>query len=191
MRVVLVDAPDSFLAERERLGHDHRDEMWEGELHMVPQPSGHHQRMAHELGAVLLPLAKAAGLIGLQEPGVHRPGRTDSWRVPELGYCRPEHYSRQKGVVGPTELLVEIRSPRDETYAKLPYYADLGCRDVLVIDRDSLAVELFVLDGDRLVPAAPDGAGRVWLASVNAWIGRIEGPGLRVEWEGGQADLVF
>ncbi|MBA3983821.1 MAG: hypothetical protein H0X61_09880 [Acidimicrobiia bacterium] len=39
MRAVMLDVPVALLAERQRLGHDLFDEMWEGELHMVPHPA--------------------------------------------------------------------------------------------------------------------------------------------------------
>ena len=185
LRAVWLDVPDHFLDERHRLGHDHQDEMWEGVLHMVPQPSGRHQRLAYELGAVLLPLAKAKGLVGLQEPAVYRPGGTQSWRIPELGYCRPENYSEERGIEGRAELVVEIRSPYDETYDKLPFYAETGCQEVLVIDRDSCEVELFTLDDEQWRRTT----GPVTLTSVGATVTTIGGPGLQVTWDGGSADV--
>lgn len=39
VRVVFLEAPEQLLAERRRLGFDGRDEMWEGELHMVHRRS--------------------------------------------------------------------------------------------------------------------------------------------------------
>jgi hypothetical protein len=38
----MLDVPAALLAERQRLGLDLFDEMWEGELHMVPPPSAEH-----------------------------------------------------------------------------------------------------------------------------------------------------
>jgi Uma2 family endonuclease len=182
---VWLEVPDHFLEERHRLGHDHQDEMWEGVLHMVPQPTGRHQRLAYEIGVVLHPLAEAKGLVGLLEPAVYRPGRSDSWRIPELGYCRPENYSDERGIEGRAELVVEIRSPRDETYDKLPFYADVGCQEVLVIDRDTCAVELFRLEGNDFVRSA----GEVRLASVDATIATLHESGVRVTWAGGSVEV--
>jgi hypothetical protein len=34
----MLDAPQAMLDERRRPGHDVRDEMWDGVLHMVPPP---------------------------------------------------------------------------------------------------------------------------------------------------------
>ncbi|MCA1846604.1 MAG: Uma2 family endonuclease [Actinobacteria bacterium] len=185
MRVLMLEAPDHFLEERHRLGHDHQDEMWEGVLHVVPQPSSRHQHLAHNVGAILLPLAQGKGLIGMQEPAVYRPGRTDSWRVPELAYAAPKYVS-ERGIEGRAELAVEIRSPRDETYDKLPFYAEMRCQELLVIDRDTCAVELFSLDGQEFRRTT----GPVSLLSVGTTVAAIDGPGLRVTWDGGTADVV-
>src|ERR687886_983151 len=146
----MVDAPAHFLEERRRLGHDRRDEMWEGVLHLVPQPISRHQWLAIKLAAVLVPRAEAKGLYPMQEPSVFRPGRTDSWRIPELGFARPEYVSR-RGIEGRAELVVEVHSPGDETYDKLPFYGEVGCQELLVIDRDSVAIELFVQQDAAMV----------------------------------------
>ena len=184
LRAVWLDVPDHFLDERHRLGHDHQDEMWEGVLHMVPQPASRHQRLAHEIGAMLLPLAKAKGLLGMQEPALYSPRRDDSWRVPELAYAGPEHVS-ERGIEGRAELVVEIRSPRDETYDKLPFYAAMGCQEVLVIDRDTCAVELFSLEGSEFVRTT----GEVRLTSVDATVLQIDIAALRLSWGTGSADV--
>ena len=178
----MTDAPAHFLEERRRLGHDRRDEMWEGVLHLVPQPASRHQRLAHKLGAVLLPLAEAKDLIGMQEPAVYRPGRTDSWRIPELGYACREHVS-ERGIEG----RAEVRSPGDETYDKLPFYGEVGCRELLVVDHDTLALELFLLQEGAMVATPAEAAGRFRLDSVEAFIG----PAIRIDWDGGSADIVL
>jgi hypothetical protein len=43
----------------------------------------------------------------------------------------------------------------DETYDKLPWYLARGAEEVLFVNRDSLALELFTSDGP--VPADDDG----------------------------------
>jgi Uma2 family endonuclease len=151
---------------------------------MVPQPLSRDQRLAYEIGAVLHPLAKAKGLLGMQEPSVFNPHRGDSWRVPELGYARPEHVS-ERGIEGRAELVVEVRSPRDETYDKLPFYAEMGCQEVLVVDRDTCAVELFRLEGDGYERSERE----VRLASVDATITSLHESGVRLTWAGGSADV--
>ena len=52
MDAVLAMVPAALLEQRRRKGHDIFDEMWEGVLHMVPQPSSAHQRMEFDLAVV-------------------------------------------------------------------------------------------------------------------------------------------
>jgi len=60
--------------------------------------------------------------------------------VPDLAVYRGDQAS-ERGAEG-AELVVEIRSPGDESLAKLPWYLDGGCREVLIVDRDSLVAVL-------------------------------------------------
>ena len=46
---------------------------------------------------------------------------------------------------GAADFLVEVISPDDRTREKLPYFASLGVRELLLIDRDPWAVELYRL----------------------------------------------
>lgn len=48
---------DDLLAERERLGLDRRDEVWEGVLHMIPPPSTRHELLAPQLVRLIGPYA--------------------------------------------------------------------------------------------------------------------------------------
>jgi Uma2 family endonuclease len=189
MRAVLVEAPESLIEERRRKGHDRFDEMWEGVLHMVPAPSGPHQRLTFKLGAALLPLAEAGGMVISQDTGLYRPGVDASdYRVPDLLVARAEH-ATQRGVDGRAELAVEIRSPRDETYAKLGFYAEVGVQELLVVDRDTLALELFVLRGGTLHAALPDAEGAFRLGSLSLTVATVVGPVLRLTWPGGTAEF--
>lgn len=187
MRRVIIDPPPHFLEERRRLGQDVRDEMWDGVVHVVPSPSPWHQYFAHRLGHVLFPLAQARGLLATHETMLERPGTDRDWRVPDLLYA-PFERAAQRGIQGHAALVIEVRSPGDETYEKLPFYAEVGCGEVLVIDRDTGAVELFSLgDAGEYVRTT----GSVELASLGATVTTIDGPGVRVTWEGGSADVLL
>jgi Uma2 family endonuclease len=102
-------------------------------------------------------------------------------------YARPEQVS-ERGVEGAVPLVVEIRSPGDETDLKLPWYAGLGVAEVLVIDPATRSAEVHVLRSGRLVPAVATGAGLEVLA-VGARLRVRAGPTLLVEWEGGAVNL--
>ena len=186
MRTVIIDPPSDSLEERRRLGQDIRDEMWDGVVHVVPSPSTWHQRFAHRLAVVLFPLAEAKGLLATHVTAVYRPGEDRDWRVPDLLYAPYEH-ALTRGIEGNAALVIEVRSPGEETYDKLPFYAEVGCREVLVIDRDTCAVELFSLDDGQSVRTTDS----VGLAALGVTITTIAGPGVRVTWEGGAADVLL
>lgn len=180
MRAVMLEVPEHLLEERRRLGHDVWDEMWEGVLHMVPPPSGWHQVLAHRLGLALDAAAKARGLVGSHETGVFRPGTEPpewDYRIPDLVYSRREHRS-ERGVEGVAELAIEVRSPGDESYDKVPFYAEVGCREVLIVDQNTLAMDLFVR-GERQPEAR-----EYRLESLGVTVATLDGPALRITWEG-------
>ncbi|MDN5933289.1 MAG: Uma2 family endonuclease, partial [Pseudonocardia sp.] len=108
MRVVMVDAPQSMLDERRRLGIDGRDEMWDGVLHVVPPAGGPHQRLGGSFFVVTHPLADRRGLVAHFETGLFDSEK--NFRVPDLSFSRPEHLS-ERGVEG-ADLVVEVRSAR-------------------------------------------------------------------------------
>ena len=162
------------------------DEIWDGLLHMVPQPSARHQRFAMELALVFAPLAKAAGLVPLYETGLFK---TDTdYRVPDQTYARPELLT-DRGVEGAAELVVEILSPGDETYDKLDWYAGVGVAEILVIDPESLAVELFAGRAGRAVLVQPASCGTLHVAALGADLLVTDGPLLRITWETGTAEI--
>ncbi len=180
----MLEVDERLLEDRRRRGADRWDEMWEGVLHMVPPPSDRHQEVAGELFLVLAGLAKARGLAARYETGLFRPGVADDYRVPDQTYARPELLAH-RGVDGAADLVVEIRSPNDETDQKLPWYADLGVREVLVIDPKTLAIELH-RDGG---PVAPDADGGFRSEVLGARFESPAGGPLRITWDGGRADI--
>ncbi|HSH61178.1 MAG TPA: Uma2 family endonuclease [Acidimicrobiales bacterium] len=189
MRAVLLHVPESMLEERRRKGHDVWDEVWEGVLHMVPPPSGLHQRFGTELVVALVPLSKARGLVASHETGLFRPGAGQSdYRIPDLVVSRPKNATDQ-GVEGRAELVVELRSPGDESYEKLSFYSDLEVREALVIDPESCQVELFALSGGRLQAVAADASGSVTSTALAITFTPVEGPALHLSWDGGEAEV--
>jgi Uma2 family endonuclease len=178
MRAVV---PESLLAERRKLGHDCFDEMWKGELHMVPSPSFQHQQLASWLVAACWPVARQAGLVVSMETGLFDPAVADSssYRQPDVVVARPEHTSN-RGAEGEAELVVEIRSPDDETYLKLPFYERMGVHEVLVVELD-ISLRHWTRHGETLLEVAPDREGWVQLTSLPVRMQRDQRGGLRME----------
>lgn len=184
MRVLMLDAPQTMLDERRRLGLDGHDEMWDGVLHMVPPAGDAHRGLSLEFTYVVGPLAKRRGLVPRMETGLF--DSDDDYRVPDQLYRLPEHGSR-RGAEG-AELVVEVRSPDDDTYRKFDFHAALGVREVLVLHPDDRRVELFRLIEDRLLPVSPDASGAVESAVLGIRLATVDGL-LRVTWAEGTADV--
>ncbi len=182
MQALFLDAPRAVLDERRRLGLDRRDEVWDGVLHVVPPPGGPHQRLSGAFFIVVGPLAAARGLVPHPETGLYR---TESdYRVPDQLYCRAEHLS-DRGAEG-AELVVEVRSDGDETYRKLPFYAAVGVREVLVLHpRDRTAEPFRAVDGD-LRPVSPDAEGGLRSDVLGVHLLTVDGR-LRIAWPEGSA----
>ena len=152
MRGVLLEVPPALLAERARLGIDVFDEMWEGELHLAPPPSEEHQRIGTKLVVALDPVAEDCGMLARYETGLFDPSAPEGsdYRVPDLVVFAAGRRS-DRGVEGGAALVVEIRSPGDESLEKLAFYERVGVGEVLVIDRDSKGLRHWSRVGDELV----------------------------------------
>jgi len=178
----MLEVPQALLEERRARGADRWDEMWEGELHMVPPPSEQHQAVGTKLVRALAPLAEARGLEARYETGLFRPAVDNDYKVPDQLYARPELRS-DRGFEGGAALVVEILIPGDETYVKLDWYGSIGVGEVLVIDPDTRRVELFSNRDGHMVPVEP-----VVITSLGVQAETVGGK-LRLTWDGGTADI--
>ncbi|MBV9942343.1 MAG: Uma2 family endonuclease [Solirubrobacterales bacterium] len=111
-----------------------------------------------QLAVLLDPLARAAGLEAVAG-GVNL-GDEDSYRIPDASL-----HQRSSGgtYVSSAALVVEIRSPGDDT--EIPFYAERGVEEVLIVDPRKRQVEWLGLRpdggyeriaGSRLIEAGPD-----------------------------------
>jgi Uma2 family endonuclease len=151
MRTLLPDPPpdelrgplEQLLERRRKQGIDIRDEVWEGVLHMNPVSHWRHAKLQAELNELLGPRARAAGLDRVAEINI---GEPDDFRVPDGALTRPGTGELWNATAA---LIVEVLSPGDETWQKLPFYAARGVQEALIIDPDAHAVQWFGLtDGD-------------------------------------------
>ncbi|HKB15342.1 MAG TPA: Uma2 family endonuclease [Planctomycetota bacterium] len=163
-RAVLLDplSIERLLRERRRTGAHARDEVWEGVLHVVPGPSVEHQNVLLELASILRQaVAHPSGGLAIQELNTADPVRElGDFRIPDVVVLLPGSIPLLKRglfVAGGPDLVVEVRSPGDETDEKVPFYGRIGVRELLVVDAETKRVELLRHDGRMLsrVEATP------------------------------------
>jgi len=186
MRVLMLEPPPDLLEDRRRKGLDHRDEVWDGVVHMVPPPSLWHQKFEGRLWAVLEPLASLRGLDCVHNAGLYRGDQ--NYRVPDLIVFRPEHGS-DRGVEAHAEIVVELLSPNDESREKLPFYESVRVSEVFLIDSGTRAVELYALRRGRLLAMKPDGNGAFRSEVLGLELRPVAGPRLLLTWDGGSAEI--
>ncbi len=112
---------------------------------MVPAPSGEHADISQQLAEVLGPLARAAGLTATMSE-FNLGDSEEDFRVPDGGV----HRERPRGGWHTTAaLIVEIVSPGDESWKKLPFYAAHAVDEVLIVDPSDHTVHWLALaDGE-------------------------------------------
>jgi Uma2 family endonuclease len=132
MRALVLDPAtaglDELLQRRRRSGFDCLDEVWEGVLHLVPAPSYGHGDLESQLHAILRPLAREAGLTMIGQSNLGE-GEHD-FRVPDGALHRPGARGTWHRTAA---LVIEIVSPGDESWEKLPFYAARDIDEVLIV----------------------------------------------------------
>jgi len=173
MRTLLPDPPpaefEALLERRRRWGADSHDEVWEGVMHMSPEPSRVHLDVQQQLAELLGPLARAAGLV----PGIggFNLGTEDDYRAPDGGLFR----ERSAAVWNSTAaLVVEILSPGDETVEKMPFYAAHRVDELLIVDPADRTVDWLTLDAQQGEYRAVDRSRLIDLGPAEL--------GMRIDW---------
>jgi len=141
--------------QRRATGADRYDEVWEGVYWMMPMPNDEHQELVTRLAGLLEFAVDWPGL-GRVRAGVNLSDHEDDWeqncRVPDLAVFLNEGaaVNRRSHWRGPADFLVEIVSPHDRTWEKIPFYSRLGVVELLIVDRDPWQLELYRHDVGEL-----------------------------------------
>jgi Uma2 family endonuclease len=141
-------------AQREETGADCFDEVWEGTYMMTPAPNLEHQDLGLGLATVFRivvdwpRLGKVYQIINVSD---RERGWEHNYRVPDVAIALNETHARFCGThyCGGPDFLGEIVSPDDHSREKFEFYAKIGVRELMLIDRDPWGLELYQLkDGE-------------------------------------------
>lgn len=144
-----------LLAERQLSGADRFDEVWDGVYVMAPLADIEHQETAGDLGAVIrvaLGWDDAAKVyVGVNVSDQDRTWRKN-YRCPDVAVYlagNPAVVRRNHWFGGP-DFAVEILSPKDRSRKKLEFYAKVGVRELLLVNRKPWQLELYRLHDGKL-----------------------------------------
>jgi Uma2 family endonuclease len=161
MGSVMVTDPEwaeEIASQREPSDADKWNEVWEGVLVMPTLPNDEHQEIQNRIQFALTDIYDRHGL-GRVRGGVNVSDRDEDWRFnfrgPDVVLYLPEIPAENHGThwVGGPDFLVEIISPGDMAWEKLEFYAEVGTREVLIVDRNPWKLELYQLKDGVLEPA--------------------------------------
>lgn len=169
MPTLILDpfAEQQFNELRASNGLSKRDEVWDGVTVVMPLPNVEHQRIVDFFQRVF------HELFDLDSPYVCLPGANvsdriagwkENYREPDVLLVREGGDARfyENHLYGGPEFLAEVVSPGDKAREKLPFYASIGTKEVLIIDRDPWRLELYQLRRGklRLIGAIVPGDGK-------------------------------
>ena len=144
-----------LMRRRRAWGADRYDEVWDGVLHFNPFPDNQHQDFVMRLASICQCLIFDSGL-GRVHAGCNVTDRTTKWkqnyRIPDVAVFLNGTTAIDKGShwLGGPDLAIEIVSPRGKSREKLEFYAKVGTRELLIVDRDPWSLELYRLTGETL-----------------------------------------
>ncbi|MCI0703422.1 MAG: Uma2 family endonuclease [Planctomycetia bacterium] len=133
-------------------GNSPHDEVWDGTLILYALPDNEHQQLRSTLAVLFAEIAPNAVL-----PGANVSDRDADWmenyREPDVVVYLASNPAKDSNThwVGGPDVAVEIVSPSEDPRLKLDFYAKIKTREVLIVDRDPWAVELYQLQGGKLV----------------------------------------
>ncbi|MBA4190109.1 MAG: hypothetical protein C0467_19160 [Planctomycetaceae bacterium] len=157
MAVVIYD-PElerEVRAARDKKLPNNRDEVWDGVRIMAPMPNNEHQRLVTALAYAFASVVNLA--VNSILPGCNVSDRDKNWlqnyREPDVAVYLSTTTAKDCGThwVGGPDIAVEIVSPGEDPRQKLDFYATVNTREVLIVDRDPWAVELYQLQSGKLV----------------------------------------
>jgi Uma2 family endonuclease len=147
---------EALLEQRRAAGGDKFDEVWDGVYVMAPMANTEHQAIVSGLNTAIS--IALAGVSGAQVyPGINVSDRREDWeknyRCPDVEVILPGSKAVDCGPfhLGGPDFLVEVASDHDRSREKFDFYAQIGVREMLLIDRNPWLLELYRLEGSEMV----------------------------------------
>jgi Uma2 family endonuclease len=139
---------EELIAQRQARGADAHDEVWEGVYFMSPLADNEHQRIVSRFTRVLEAAIGDSGT-GSVYPGANLAASAENWeedfRVPDVAVFLNDTAAEDHNTfwTGAADFIIEVTSPRDRSYDKVPFYSRLGVRELLVLNRQKWSLELY------------------------------------------------
>lgn len=146
---------NEIVEERRKLGHDRRDEIWNGVYRISSPRDNLHSQIASDLCAIFVHAIDWSGC-GEVRFGVNISDRRDNWlfniRIPSVCVMLSNGCSENCGDfwLGGPDFVVEISTLDEDLHEKIAFYQSVGVRELLIIERKPWKIELYRLDGDKL-----------------------------------------
>jgi len=160
---------EQVLEHRKKCGSYRWVEVWDGTYVVPPLPDNCHAELS---GLLVRAFGEALAESGARYHGhINISDRNRDWltnvRCPDAAVFLPGNRARDRRThyQGGPDLLVEILMPGDMSRDKLDFYAKVGTREVLIVDRDPWRLELYRLSRGRLRLRGTSAPGRESLAS--------------------------
>ena len=147
-----------YIRERRASGNDRWDEVWEGTYLLMPNPNNEHQSIATRFAMAFGPSVEWPGL-GRVFQGANISDQAADWqynyRCPDVAVYLVGNTAIDRGTFwyGGPDFAIEIISPDDRSRQKFDFYAKVGVRELLLVDRDPWLLELYQRRGTEWKPA--------------------------------------
>ena len=154
-------------------------EVWEGVTVMTPVANTEHQNLVNSFGGVFW-LVVTQSSLGTVYQAVNLSDRTPNWlenyRNPDVSVYLNGNPAVDYGThyVGGPDFAVEVISPGETPSAKFAFYAAVGTRELLVVNRKPWKLELFALT-DGVLKLAGASPGVVTSAALGLAFQLVEG----------------